>query len=123
MINSIYKRHLLDLYSEQKNFGELKGKTHEIKSKNPTCTDEITLELKIKNKKILDAKFHGKLCFISAVSAEVLIEKIKGMKINDIKKLNKQDIDRFLGVEIIETRVGCELFPLETLKKIQEKFG
>jgi NifU-like protein involved in Fe-S cluster formation len=53
------------------------------------------------------------------VSAEILAENIKGMKIEEIKKLNKSDIDKFLGVEITSTRIGCELFPLEALKKIQ----
>ena len=53
------------------------------------------------------------------VSAEVLIEKVKGMNIEEIKHLKKEDIDKFLGTEITSTRMGCELFPLEALKKIQ----
>ena len=30
------------------------------------------------------------------------------------------DIDKFLGAEIISTRTGCEVFPLEVLKNIKE---
>ena len=53
------------------------------------------------------------------VSAEILAEKIKGMTLEEIKKLTKEDLDKFLGVEITSTRAGCELFPLEALKKIK----
>jgi nitrogen fixation NifU-like protein len=118
-MENIYKERILELYSERPNFGELKEKTHEITYVNPSCNDEITIELKVDRGKILDAKFRGKLCFVSMVSAEVLIENIKGMNIEEIKKLRKEDIDKFMGVEITSTRTGCELFPLDALKKIK----
>ena len=51
----------------------------------------------MKENKIIDAKFNGKLCFVSMVSAEALMENIKGMNIEEIKKLSKEDIDKFLG--------------------------
>jgi len=118
-MNDIYKQRILELYSERPNFGELKDKTHEVTEKHPSCNDEITIQLKVVENKILDARFSGKLCFVSMVSAEILAEKIKGMHFEEIKKLSKEDIDKFLGTEITSTRMGCELFPLEALKKIQ----
>ena len=118
-MDNIYRQRMLELYTERSHFGELKDKTHEITQKHTSCNDEITIALKIENGKILDAKFNGKLCFVSMVSAEILAEKIKGLTLDDIKKLTKEDLDNFLGVEITSTRVGCELFPLEVLKKIQ----
>jgi nitrogen fixation NifU-like protein len=118
-MENIYKERILELYSERPNFGELKDKTHEITHKHPSCNDEITIQLKVVENKILDVRFHGKLCFVSMVSAEILAEKIKGMHIEEIKKLTKEDIDKFLGVEITSTRMGCELFPLEALKRIK----
>lgn len=117
-MGNIYRENLIELYSEKKNFGKLNNKTHEVRLINPVCDDEIIFELKVENDKIIDAKFHGKLCFISTISAETLAEHIKGMKIDDLKKLGKGDIDRFLGVKIIPTRAGCELFPLEALKRL-----
>lgn len=118
-MQNIYKERILELYSEKPNFGELKDKTHEISHRHPSCNDEITIQLKVVENKVIDARFNGKLCFVSTVSAEVLMENIKGMNVEEIKKLSKEDIDKFLGTEIISTRMGCELFPLEALKKIQ----
>jgi len=120
MIKDIYKQHLIELYSERKNFGELKNKTHQVKFKNPVCNDEIIIDLCIKNRKIIDAKFRGITCFISTVSAEAILENIKGKKISEIKKLSKRDVDNFLGTEIISTRIPCELMPLEALKKLND---
>jgi nitrogen fixation protein NifU and related proteins len=118
-MDNIYRQRILELYSERPNFGELKDKTHEVIEKHPSCNDEIKIQLKVEDGKIADAKFSGKLCFVSMVSAEALIENIKGMNIEEIKNLSKEGIDKFLGTEITSTRMGCELFPLEALKKIK----
>lgn len=118
-MNNIYRERILELYSERPNFGELGDRTHEIIHRNNLCNDEIIIDLRVINGKIDDVKFRGKLCFVSMVSAEALAENIKGMTIKEVRELNKQDIDKFLGVEISSTRVGCELFPLEALKKLK----
>lgn len=117
-MNPLYKRQLLEVYSEKPNFGELKNKTHSVSYKNPICNDEIIIDLFIENDRIVDAKFRGISCFVSTVSTSILLDKIKGMSIDDVKKLNKNDMDKFLGSEVISTRVGCQLLPLEALKKL-----
>ena len=116
-----YTDEILELYEEHPNYGKLKDKTHTLKHTNPTCGDEIVLELKIKNGKIVDAKYKNKKnCFVTIVSASALTEKIKGMKLKDALKLTKEDLDKLLNTKIIETRIKCELLPLEALKKINE---
>lgn len=115
----MYEEKILELYERRPNFGKLDSKTHELKHSNPICNDEITLELNVKEGKIIDAKFHGISCFISVVSAAALTENIKGIKVEDAKKLTKKDIDGFLGINVIPTRINCELLPLEALKKIK----
>jgi nitrogen fixation NifU-like protein len=117
-MNPLYKEHLIELYSKKDKFGEIKDKTKEVRHINPVCEDEVIIDVKIENGHVLEAKFRGKLCFISTVSAEALMENILGMSVDEIKRLKKEDIDRFLGVEIISTRTACELLPLEALKKL-----
>jgi len=114
---SMYQDELLEIYSEKPNFGNLKDATHSKKLKNMGCKDEFTIQLKVKNEKILDAKFKGFGCVISTVSASLLTEKLKGMKLKEIKKLNKSDMDKFLGIKIIPTRAKCELLALEATKQ------
>jgi len=117
--DTMYKRHIMELYSEKPNYGTLKNKTHDIKLKNPGCQDEITIQLEINKKGVIkDAKFSGITCFISTIAASALLENIKGMTLEQVKKLNKKDIDSFLGINVIPTRINCELLPLEALKRI-----
>jgi len=118
-METMYKEEILELYAEKPNFGELKGKTHEVKLKNPLCKDEIKIQLKIKNKKIIDAKFTGITCFVSTISAIKLLEEIKGKTLEEVKKLSQKDLDKILGIKIIPTRIGCQMMPLEALKKLK----
>jgi nitrogen fixation NifU-like protein len=53
---------------------------------------------------------------MSMVSASLLTEKIKGMKIEDIKKLNKDDILKLLKIKLNPGRVKCALLPLDSIK-------
>jgi nitrogen fixation NifU-like protein len=115
----MYKEEILDMYSEKPGFGKIKDKTHEIKAKNPFCNDEITIQLKIEKGKIKYAKFFGKTCFVSTISSCALMEMIKGKTIQQAKNLTKKDLDNYLKTKIIETRIKCQLFPLETLKQIK----
>ena len=43
----IYEKQMLELYAEKPNFGKL-DKTHQVKLKNISCADEITIDLQIK---------------------------------------------------------------------------
>jgi nitrogen fixation NifU-like protein len=114
----MYTEEILDLYAEKPNYGVLNSKTHSADRENPVCGDEINVELDIENGIVKDAKYTNKKgCFVTVVSASALTEKIKGMKVEDIMKLTKKDIDELLGKEIIETRIKCELLPLEAIKK------
>lgn len=122
-MNQLYKERLLEIYSKKENFGNILDKTHEAVMKNPFCEDEITIDLKVDNGKIVEAKFHGKTCFVSTISAEILMENIIGMKFEDALKLTKDDLDNFLGIEIDSARFKCELFPLDALKNIHEITG
>lgn len=117
--NSMYAEEIMEIYSEKPNFGQLKNKTHEAKLKIPGCEDEFTIELEIKDNKIKDAKFHGTGCVISTVSTSVLLEKIKGKTLEEVQNLNKKDLDEFLGIEVLPTKVKCELLPLEIIRRMK----
>lgn len=117
--DSIYKEGIMEIYSDKPNFGHLKKKTHFAKLKNPGCRDEFTIELEVKDGKIIDTRFSGSGCVISTVSTSILTEKIKGMKLTNAQNLNKKNMDEYLGIEVIPTRVKCELLGLEILRRIK----
>tara|TARA_Y100000296_G_scaffold74291_1_gene92642 strand:+ start:1554 stop:1934 length:381 start_codon:yes stop_codon:yes gene_type:complete len=112
----MYREHILELYKNPSNFGELKNSTHKHTETNSLCGDEITVELIIKNNKIEDVKFNGSGCVISMVSSSMLTDKIKNMKVKDVKKLEKKDILKLLKIKINPARLKCVLLPLDAVR-------
>lgn len=112
------KEEILDIYMEKPNFGNLPNKTHEGDITNTVCDDQIHLELEIKDNKIVDASYTGRGCVIAVAGASLLTEALKGMDIKKAKQLTKKDMDELFGMNIIPTKVKCELLTLDLLHKM-----
>jgi nitrogen fixation NifU-like protein len=97
----------------------LKNATHESTEYNAPCGDEITVQFLVKDGKIKGVKFSGSGCVISMVSASLLTNEIKGMKLNDAQKINKENILKLLKIKIAPSRVKCALLPLRAIKNIK----
>ena len=54
---------------------------------NPSCGDEITLELSVADGKIADASFTGVGCAISQASTDMMIELLKGKTVEEAERL------------------------------------
>ncbi|MDP2672291.1 MAG: SUF system NifU family Fe-S cluster assembly protein [Nanoarchaeota archaeon] len=112
----MYKEHILDLYKNPHNKGELENFTHSFAKDNPLCGDEIKIQLIIKKNKIADVRFNGIGCVISNASASMLTDRIKKMEIEKIKKLAKEDILKMLKIPISPARIKCALLPLDAVR-------
>lgn len=80
------------------------------KGHNPSCGDDITLELDIEDDTITDASFTGVGCAISQASASIMIDLIKGQKVNDALAL----VETFLGM------IKKEITDEEELEQLEE---
>ncbi len=114
----LYKEHIMELYKSPRNYGELENRTHEHTETNSSCGDEITLQLEVRDGKIEDVKFSGSGCVMSLVSSSLLTDKIKGMELEEAKKLCKEDILDLLKIKINPSRMKCVLLPLENIRRI-----
>ena len=112
----MYKEHILELYKSPSNFGTLKNLTHEKTEYNSICGDEITVQLFVKDGAVKDVKFSGSGCVISMVAASLLTDKVKGMKVKDIKILKPQEMLNLLKLKLNPARVKCALIGLEAVK-------
>ncbi len=112
----IYRENILDHYRNPRNFGELKTFSASFHAENTVCGDELNIELLIINEKIKDAKFIGKGCAVSMASVSMLIEKIIGEKIINVKKLSSDEILQMLGINLNPTRLKCAILSLKTLQ-------
>lgn len=115
--SNMYKEYILELYKSPRNLGILKNPTHEHTEYNSLCGDEMTIQMIVKNGKVQDAKFSGSGCVISIVSSSLLTDKIRGMPVSEIKKLNEKEISKLLKLKINPARIKCSLLCLEAVKK------
>ena len=83
---------------------------------NPLCGDRITLMLGIRDGVVAEVGFTGRGCAISQASASLLTDEIKGKPLDEVAKLNTQDLLDLLGIEISPARLKCALLSLDTLE-------
>ena len=122
----MYQENILDHYKNPRNAGKIDNASIRHHEKNPLCGDELDIFLSIdKNKKISDVKIKADGCAISTASASMLGEKIKGMHLDEIKKLKKEAILEMLGIPISPARLKCAILSLDTFTNgalIYEKY-
>ena len=115
-MQEIYKENILDHFKHPRNFGKLAGAHAGAKEVNTICGDEVNVELKVKVGEITDIKFHGQGCAISQAAASILTEEVKGKKLEEVQRMEKDDILKMLGIPISPARLKCALLALYATK-------
>ena len=86
-MEEIYSQIILDHSRNQANKHELKDADIKEPGHNPSCGDEIVLELKTDGDKIVDAAFTGDGCAISQAATSVMCDSIRGKSKEEAKKM------------------------------------
>lgn len=86
-LDRLYQQTILE-YSNRKDLKrEIEEPTFIERGHNPNCGDDLTLEIKLDNENIIeDAAFLGNGCAISSASTAMLIDLIKGKKLDEAKE-------------------------------------
>jgi nitrogen fixation NifU-like protein len=113
----IYHEMIVDYSRNPINYGEIKNHDVTFHDSNPLCGDSIDIDMKIDDNKVTDIKFHGKGCAICMACTSVLTEITKGKSLDDVRKIEKNDILGELGLEHLQAvRIKCALLSLKVLK-------
>ena len=107
---------------------------------NPSCGDEISLEVKLNKNIIEDMAFSGHGCAISQASTSIMIDTLRGKTIEEAKGIIKAFIDMikketidekelekledaiaFKNISNMPARVKCALLAWHTLEKILDE--
>src|SRR4029077_11685753 len=89
----LYQDHILDHYEDPFHRGHLPTATHAHEDNNPLCGDVVRIELQLgPDGKIVDCFFEGQGCVISQASASMLLEKIAGKTVDDVKHFSAEDM-------------------------------
>jgi len=114
--DQFYREYILDHYKNPRNYGRLDNPDITHEEDNPLCGDVVGMDFRVQEGVIEDIRFHGRGCAISQASASLLTERLKGMALDDAKKIDKNDVLGELGIQISPARIKCALLSLKVLK-------
>jgi nitrogen fixation NifU-like protein len=100
-MDDLYREVIIEHYKNPSYRGHLDPHDITFADNNPLCGDHIEVTLRVNDKGFVsDARFDGHGCAISQASADLLIESIIGKPLEDVKKLNRQDVLDLLGIDL-----------------------
>jgi nitrogen fixation protein NifU and related proteins len=116
-MDDLYREVIIEHYKNPSHRGHLDPHDISFADNNPLCGDHIQIDLRVDAAgRVADACFDGHGCAISQASADLLVESVIGKPLEEVKKLNKQDILEMLGIELGPVRLKCALLSLKVLK-------
>lgn len=116
-MDDLYRDILLDAYKHPRHRGELNPADASFEDENPLCGDVLRIDLRLNYGVIADAKFSGHGCAISQASAELILDRVMGQRLEDVQALTREDVFEELGVETLTvSRVKCAMLSLKVLK-------
>ena len=86
-LNELYTQIITENSRSKQNRHPVEGATHSLEGVNPSCGDDIILQLKVENGKIEDGSFVGDGCAISQASADIMLDMIIGRSVDEAKDL------------------------------------
>lgn len=139
-LSQIYTEVITEHNRSSRHRGQLDGATYQERGHNPSCGDDITLQLKIEEGIIKKATFTGSGCAISQASTSMMIDLIEGNSLVEAKQktesflaMIKGDIDEEALIDLLEeatilsnirhmpARVKCAVLSWHTLNQILKK--
>lgn len=132
---ALFQELILDHYRKPRNKGELEQPDVSVHMRNPSCGDEVHLQMRVKDGTIEDARFVGDGCSISQASISMMTQLVKGKSVADAlgiadrftqmmhgdaeaardKKLG--DLRSLAGVSKFPVRVKCALLGFNALEE------
>lgn len=132
-LDDLYRRVIMDHYKNPRNRGAFDDDTMKVELNNPTCGDRITLQLKVEDGIVRDARYTGEGCSISMSSASMMTDAVKGktveqalelanrfsglMKGEDVTFDEYEDIEALSGVNKFPARIKCATLAWNALRK------
>ena len=120
-MDDLYRAEILEHYRHPHNFGTLDAPDVVQEGSNPLCGDRLTLMLGIDEEgRVDEVAFTGRGCAISQASASMLTDRVRGLSLEEVAKLGRQDVLDELGIDISPARLKCALLSVDTLRRALE---
>ncbi|MBQ9211511.1 MAG: SUF system NifU family Fe-S cluster assembly protein [Clostridia bacterium] len=138
MQNSFYREIINDHNLRPAHKREVPGANVEKRGVNPSCGDDITLQLRLEDGKIVDGGFVGDGCAISQASADIMLDLIIGKTQEEAERLSEifrrmitgkvtdeeieqlEEAGALIDVSHMPARVKCAVLGWHTLDAIAQ---
>ena len=123
-LDELYRQVILDHYRNPRRRGSLSGPHVHAEGLNPSCGDEFSLDLQIKDGVITDAAIQGQGCSISQASGSMMTDVIVGKTISEAREATTT-FKLMMGIEegddpLDPQRPGAVLGDLEALQGVKK---
>jgi nitrogen fixation NifU-like protein len=92
-----------------------------VEGGNPGCGDVVKIYLRVNDEGKAAVTFEGEGCTISQASASYLSEFASGKTLDELARLDHNDLIDALGREIVTQRSRCATLSLDTLRSAIRK--
>lgn len=138
-LDALYQEVILKHYRSAPKRGDLDAPDAVVTMRNPTCGDDIVLQLKVAGGVIEEARFKGQGCAISQASASMMTQMISGKTWAEAEPLLARfrdmihgdpeaardkvlgDLRALSGVSKLPRRVKCAMLPWDALEEARKQ--
>ncbi|GAB4308716.1 iron-sulfur cluster assembly scaffold protein [Pseudothermotoga lettingae] len=116
-----YTELVLDHFKNPRNLGKIENADAEATEGSIACGDMMTVYLKVEDDRITDIKFESYGCAANIATASMMTEVVKGLTLEEAKKLSWKEIVERLG-GLPQVKYHCSNLAVDTLRKAIKEY-
>lgn len=115
----LFREEIIERYRFPRHRGIIQNPQTQGEVMNSFCGDELTLFLRLDEKKerAAEAKFQGEGCALMTASADILCGAIREKAVQELRSFSAEDMLSLYGEHPSPSRLKCVLLPYEALKR------
>ncbi|MFH1104799.1 MAG: SUF system NifU family Fe-S cluster assembly protein [Actinomycetota bacterium] len=122
-LDELYRQVILDHYRNPRRAGHLDHPDLHADGQNPLCGDELSVDLAVRDGRVVDAAILGRGCSISQASASMMADRIVGLSVDEVHALTHR-VKALLDIEegdpgLDPDRPGAALGDIEALAGVR----
>ena len=134
MDSNLRREIILDNYQDPMNRGLIEDDSYlKVNTNSESCIDNLDFMMKIEDGVVKDIRFDGEACAISTSATSIMIRRLIGKSVDEVKKvleeyqhmLHEEEYDEILGEVMVydeiskqPNRLNCALLPSEAIEKM-----